>query len=479
MTDEQIPPVAETQALPHYRLIQKGVTVNIPASDLESLVTHHPGANRNAFFRDGVPVGVENADRRSYGMVGGELQELETRRTDGGARSVLAEHQVLLVKDFMLEDSRIQSGGAGVRDVDVPSPVAGYVGRRLDEQGLVEIYDRQGGEVVARMRHLSGIGVNVGDTVEYGQALGTQNRIDLPNTAGKHVHLEMDTRYYQQYENYMQDLSDGRLAIDPARRDAGVEARGVVDDGIVRVGESNDRVRDLQRVLAQENYRGLDGQPVTQDGVYRLSMQPAVLNFQRDHGIPQTGDIDGATLQLAPPLLRREPDRPDHNDLRNGPGVPAMPGQYGAPPHDHAGRGDQVQVEQGALALERLSPRERDVHARAFAAAHERGGFSEEQSRNIAAAGLLAYKENRSVHEAQDVGIYGDRLRISSFPHGREREPNFNADVNLGEAAQKPMQQSFQQMETLDRQQAVAKQQTIDPHQQQTASGPSIGARVT
>jgi peptidoglycan hydrolase-like protein with peptidoglycan-binding domain len=450
MTDEQRPPAAEAQELPHYRLIQKGVNANIPASDLESLVTHHPGANRNAVFRDGVPTGVENPDRRSYGMVGGELQELETQRTDGGARSVLGEHQVLLIKDFMLEDSRIQSGGAGVRDVDVPSPVAGYVGRRIDGQGLVEIYDRQGGEVIARMRHLSGISVNVGDTVEYGQALGTQDRIGLPATAGKHVHLEMDTRYYQQYENYMQDLSDGRLAIDPARRGAGIEARAVIDDGIVRIGESSDRVRDLQRVLAEENHRGLDGQPVAQDGVYRLSMQPAVLNFQRDHGIPQTGDIDGATLQLAPPLPRPERDHQDHNDLRDG---------------------------LGAHALERLSPQERDVHDRAFAAVQAHGGFSEEQSRNIAAAGLLAFKETRSVQEAQDVGVYGDRLRISSFPYGRERETSFNADVNLADAAQKPMQHSLQQVETLGRQQVIAMQQVIDPSQQPIASAPGIGAR--
>lgn len=83
------------------------------------------------------------------------------------------------------------------------------------------------------------------------------------------------------------------------------------------------------------------------------------------------------------------------------------------------------------------------------------------------------------MQEGQDVGVYGDRLRISSFPHGRDREPNFNADVNMVEAAQKPMQQSFQQIETLDRQQAVARQQAVDPGQQHTASGPSMGARVT
>lgn len=460
------------EALPHYRVIQKNVVRNSDVTDFESLVTHHPADNSSARIVDGVVIRGEEG--RRHAVIGGEIQEIEvqTRANTYG----LKPDQVLIKKDFMLEDSRIAPFGRGVRDVDLPSPVAGYVAARRDAEGLVDIYDREGGDVIARVRHMSDIRVNVGDTIEYGQALGTQSDI---RSGAKHAHVEMDTRYYQQYENYIADLTSGRLSIDESRRTQGIEPLPIVDDGVVRLGESSDRVRDLQRVLVEENYRGRDGQPVAQDGVYRLSMQPAVLNFQRDHGIPQTGDIDGATLQLAPPLPRREPDRPDHNDLRNGPGVPAMPGQYGAPPHDHAGRSDQAQVEQGALALERLSPQERDVHARALAAAHERGGFSEEQSRNIAAAGLFAYKENRSVHEAQDVGIYGDRLRISSFPHGREREPNFNADVNLVEAAQKPMQQSFQQMETLDRQQAVANQQTIDPHQQQAASGPSIGARVT
>lgn len=44
---------------------------------------------------------------------------------------------------------------------------------------------------------------------------------------------------------------------------------------------------------------------------------------------------------------------------------------------------------------------------------------------------MLALKESRLVGEAQDIGVYGDRLRISSFPYGRECEPNFNVDVAL------------------------------------------------
>jgi peptidoglycan hydrolase-like protein with peptidoglycan-binding domain len=462
----------EVVELPHYRVIQKDVARNTSVTDFESLVTHHPADNSAARILDGVVIRGEEG--RRHAVVGGEIQEIEVPTR--GNTYVLKPDQVLIKKDFMLEDSRIASFGRGVRDVDLPSPVAGYIGARRDAEGLVDIYDREGGDVIARVRHMSDIRVNVGDTIEYGQALGTQSDV---RTGAKHAHLEMDTRYYQQYENYIADLTSGRLSIDEARRTQGIQPLPIVDDGVVRLGESSGRVGDLQRVLAEENYRGRDGQPVAQDGVYRLSMQPAVLNFQRDHGIPQTGDIDAATLQLAPPLPRRELDRPDHNDLRNGPGMPDMPGRYGAPPHDHGARGGQAQLEQGAHALERLSPQERDVHDRAYAAVQVRGGYSEEESRNIAAAGVLAFKESRLVHEAQDVGVYGDRLRISSFPYGREREPNFNADVNLADAAQKPAQQSLQQIQTLDLQQAVARQQAIDPNQQQIASGPSIGARVT
>src|SRR3546814_9084733 len=40
-------------------------------------------------------------------------------------------------------------------------------------------------------------------------------------------------------------------------------------------------------------------------------MQGALLDFQRAHGLPQTGNIDPATLQMAPPMQRRVIDRED------------------------------------------------------------------------------------------------------------------------------------------------------------------------
>lgn len=240
----------EAAELPHYRLIQlewnarRGL-FNDAVPNFEELVTHHPHSNRNATIQDGVVVGGEPG--RRHGMVGGEIQEIEVATPQNAYG--LGPDQVLLKKDFMLEDSRIASGGAGVRNVDVPSPIAGYVGQVYANQGRVDILDREGGEVIARIRHMSDIQVARGDTVEYGQALGTQSNVA---TRAVHVHLEMDTRYYQQYENYIGDIESGRLSIDPSRRTQGIEARPVVDDGVIRIGESSDRVRDAQRFLSDE-----------------------------------------------------------------------------------------------------------------------------------------------------------------------------------------------------------------------------------
>lgn len=304
--------------LPRYRLLQLGAPDrhghqrNEAFADLDGLVTHHPGANRHARVVDGVAQGVENARRRSYGVIGGELQELETARTD--EYGVLTATQVLLVKDFILEDSRLASGAAGVRDVDVPSPVAGYVGRVDAANGVVDILDRRGGEVIARARHLNPIAVEEGQAVGYGQSLGTQHRQGLSRYAGKHVHFEIDTRYYRRYESYVADLASGRLAIDPGRRIGGIDPREPVDDGVIRIGDSGEVVRVAQRRLNAEGFRDADGGVLVEDGVYRLSMQAAVINYQQARHLPPSGDLDPATLRelaprLLPPDARPEPQK--------------------------------------------------------------------------------------------------------------------------------------------------------------------------
>jgi len=307
---DDAPHTNHTVDLPRYRVIQKGVTVNISVTDFQGLVTHHPGDNAGARVLNGIVVGGEAG--RTHAMVGAEIQEIEV--CTAAKTFDLAHDQVLIKKDFILENSIIDAGRVGVRDVDVPSPLAGYVGRRHDAQGLVDIYDREGGEVIARVRHMDPVLVKVGDTIEYGQALGMQNN---QATRPIHVHMEVDTRYYQHYENYMDDLVSGRLSIDLDRRTRGIEPRQIRDDQTIRIGDSAEIVRLVQQRLNAAGFRDSTGGNLAEDGVYRLSMQPAVINYQEAHGLPRTGDIDPVTLQqIAPRILPPEVNGSEEQGIR-------------------------------------------------------------------------------------------------------------------------------------------------------------------
>ena len=309
-----------------YRVIQLGAPrepdgrqSNEVVTDFDSLVTHHPRANRHARMQDGEVINGEAG--RAFAIIGGEVEEVEIGQP-GRMRGLMPD-QVLLKKDFILEDPGQPPMSVDARSVDVPSPVAGYVGRINQRQGLVDIYDRLDGEVIARVRHMHPIAVSEGQTVAYGETLGTQGR---QQTGAIHVHMEVDTRYYQEYENYLGDLISGRLPVQAEHRE-NVQARPVVEDGTLRLGESDARVLDLQRVMDIEGYRSQGGGALAQDGVYRASMQGPVLDFQRAHGIPQTGDIDLATSRYAPPDVRYAP-RPFDPGL---PGRDARRGDLPAP----------------------------------------------------------------------------------------------------------------------------------------------------
>ena len=129
-----------------YRVIQfawdnKHKSHNEIVSDFESLVTHHPESNKNAKVINGLVVDAENG--RAHALIGGEIQEIEISRN--GRTYGLRADQILIKKDLILENSDLPSGAAGVRNVDVPSPVAGYVGQVVESEGRVDVYDREGG----------------------------------------------------------------------------------------------------------------------------------------------------------------------------------------------------------------------------------------------------------------------------------------------------------------------------------------------
>lgn len=320
-----------------YRIEQLGrpdarqVQSNEPVDSLAGLVTHHPGANRHIRMENGAIHGAENPYRRSHAFISGDFEEVIDARVD--KYGSLGRDQVLLVKDFILEDPSRDRGSA--RAVGVPSPVDGYVSRISTAAGMVEISDHPGGHVLARVRHMSDLQVQAGQTVVYGQTLGTQNNLGLGLRRGEavHVHMEVDTRLYREYANYMADLASGRLPVQDAHRN-GVRPAPPSHDGTFRLGESHARIGVLQQVMHGEGYRAAGGGPLDRDGVYRASMQGALLDFQRAHGLPQTGDIDPATLRLAPAPRPRERDLADH--FEPGRPMPRQADQATAPGHrDH------------------------------------------------------------------------------------------------------------------------------------------------
>ncbi|MBN7135616.1 hypothetical protein A7A76_12770 [Lysobacter enzymogenes] len=446
---------------------------NADVASYDDLVTHHPLANFDARMIDGGLRGVERPERRSHAFIDGAFQEVEMRRTDE-YRS-LRPDQVLLIKDFILE-GQLDSKSEATRAVDVPSPIAGYISRRDDRNGLVEISDRKDGEVIARIRHLGPIAVDADTSVVYGQSLGTQNALGLPKGSGKHVHIEMDTRYRGQLAGYVNDLTEGRLPVQAEFRQA-IEPRPTADDGVFRLGQSSDRIRDLQQVMAAEGYRGVGERRLDLDGVYRPGMQGALLDFQRDHGVPQTGNIDPATLRMAPSQPERAIDRQDHYEPHRpmpvprpeaptAPGHPAHPDHrpgltdpLPAPVNRHA---SYAPVADSSQPLDRLSTQDRQLFDRIRSEAPSR--LSDE----VVASAMLVSKQ-AGIDAADKIGIVavaGDRLCVGGTT------PGYHAVVDTTRPMPR-LQEIVQQAQSLD-QQRLAQNQEPGAQSVQNERGRSI-----
>lgn len=430
----------EAEQLPTYRVIQLEWTRrlgfrNEDVEDFEDLVTHHPESNREARVEHGRVVGGQAG--RMHALIGGEIQEIEVvqARDDFG----LQPDQVLIKKDFMLEDSRLPRG-PGSRQLDVPSPVEGVVGNVVSRSGRVDILDHEGGEVIARIRHMGPISVTTGDRIEYGQALGTQSN---RGTDAIHVHMEVDTRYYQHYENYMEDLVSGRLSIDPGRRTQGIETRPVVDDGVIRVGESAGIVRQVQQRLNEEGFRGADNRPLEVDGVYRLAMQAAVINFQQARGLPQTGDIDPVTLQEIAPRVFPPMQNGEQPGEGAHPGFPPYMNRQGAAPgngHQPRASDDPLlpQAERAVRELDRRVGREYDGQSACMAAS----------AACLAKANGLSRIDHIFLSEERGAVRKGENLFVVQGDPGDPAQRR--AMMKTQDAINAPVEQSLAQLQSLN-----------------------------
>ena len=150
-----------------------------------------------------------------------------------------------------------------------------------------------------------------------------------------------------------------------------------------------------------------------------------------------------------------------------------------APAREGGGvEGAQTQDAQApnASGVERLNAQDRAVYDRMRAALDQTPNqYSAEQRDNIAAAGLAEFKRRETlVQQPQDIGVYGDRLFVTYFPHGRDREPSFHANVRLDAAANAPARDSLQQVDTLNRERAVVAPPQVEQGREQS---PVMGAR--
>src|SRR3546814_12317193 len=75
-------------------------------------------------MQEGSILRAENPARRSHAYIGSDFEEVINSRVD--RYDTLRADQVLLVKDFILEDPDPPLG-TSARAVDIPSPASGYV----------------------------------------------------------------------------------------------------------------------------------------------------------------------------------------------------------------------------------------------------------------------------------------------------------------------------------------------------------------
>jgi hypothetical protein len=214
-------------------------------------------------------------------------------------------------------------------------------------------------------------------------------------------------------------------------------------------------------------------------GLRETLMEQEGINIRTNPATPQTY-YDSSQTPAVQGTFHHTQDgsvNPAHNHTH----VPVVPSLGG-------GQSRALGTDQDAPAVEpprqsaaqQLSSPDQALHQRILDAARA-GGYDDERGANIAAQGVVAFKQDRVVRQADDVGIYGGNLYITSFPFGRGVDPNFHTPPLDVEAASKvPAQQSVNQALEIDQRQQAQQQTQNQPTQTPEVggqSGPTIGAR--
>lgn len=277
-----------------YRIVESVGSRVEAVHSYEDLEIHHPSQR-----------GREPG--RVYATVDGHREEVLGRR---GTTVRDQDGHVYVSKDFVLQDSQSNSSR-----VPVPAPVAGVVGRIDRANGLVSIYDRPGGEMIAQIRHmdLRQSTLQAGDPVQYGQPLGLQGGFGggNPHRYGTHVHIDFNEQHLDQFRKYINDMDTGVLRPGQAvaARQSAPQSSGR-SEGLLRQGDDGSQVRELQRALSNLGYRDAAGRDLVADGDFGARTGQALREFQRDHGLKDDGVAGPATQRALEAAVRERSAAP-------------------------------------------------------------------------------------------------------------------------------------------------------------------------
>jgi hypothetical protein len=158
----------------------------------KDIENHHPSKN----FAE---------KNRSYAIVDGDKEEVLKEKTLGG--------NTLVSKDFILTDI-----SKNTSNIHVPAPASGYIGKVDVANGVIRIYEKIGGELLAQIRHmdLRKSRFEVGQPIRYGDPLGKQSGFGSgsPTKYGVHVHVDYNVKYLEQFKQYIIDIDTGIITTD-------------------------------------------------------------------------------------------------------------------------------------------------------------------------------------------------------------------------------------------------------------------------
>jgi putative chitinase len=203
--------------------------------------------------------------------------------------------------------------GVNLQHPTIHAPISGKVTFVGGQYGTIKILDAQGNS--HEILHTHSQSVKEGQQIAAGQPIGTMGGRgpDGANDYAQHVHYQLKDstgklKSPEEFWNKQQDIA----VTSPASRVA--EPRTQAASGeVIKHGEKNDSIRQLQDTLNKFGYRDKDGRALREDGGFGDRTKEAVQAYQQAHGLKPDGIVGPQTLEA----LKKSQSAPLLSDPRH------------------------------------------------------------------------------------------------------------------------------------------------------------------